>query len=132
MQNVSVFLLFGWREHEYIWARSWIIICHNKSYGRFLFNLFEFYFCLFFLFSFFFERFCWSIFQFETKSQNTANIDLFKVNNRNKGKRCEICSKFTTKTPEHISHLFLMFLLLTLKLHFQNGQISAFQEHMPV
>ena len=29
-----------------------------------------------------------------------ANIDLFKVNNRNNRKRCEICSKLTIKTPE--------------------------------
>ena len=58
-----------------------------------------------------------------------ANIYLFKVNNRNTRKRCEICSKLRIKTPErrfwrrsgvsivnfkHISHLFLLFLLLTL------------------
>ena len=30
----------------------------------------------------------------------TANIYLFKVNNRSTRKRCEICSKFTIKTPE--------------------------------
>ena len=35
-----------------------------------------------------------------------ANIYLFKVNNRNTRKRCEICSKLTIKTP-------LVFLLLT-------------------
>ena len=29
-----------------------------------------------------------------------ANIYLFKVNNRNTRKRCEICSKLTIKTPE--------------------------------
>ena len=29
----------------------------------------------------------------------SANIYLFKVNNRNTGKRCEICSKLTIKTP---------------------------------
>ena len=59
-----------------------------------------------------------------------ASIYLFKVNNRNTRKRCEICSKLTIKTPErrhwrhsgaftvnfeHISHLFLVFPLLTLK-----------------
>ena len=59
-----------------------------------------------------------------------ANVYLFHVKNRNTRKRCEICSKFTIKTPElchwlrsgvfivnfeHISHLFLLFLLLTLK-----------------
>ena len=29
-----------------------------------------------------------------------ANIYLFKVNNKNNRKRCEICSKLTVKTPE--------------------------------
>ena len=29
-----------------------------------------------------------------------ANIYLFKVNNRNPRKRCQICSELTTKTPE--------------------------------
>ena len=56
------------------------------------------------------------------------NIYLFKVNYRNKRKRCEICLKLTIKTLErrqrrygvfivnfeHISHLFLVFLLKTL------------------
>ena len=54
---------------------------------------------------------------------------MFKVNNRNTRRRCEICSKLALKTPEqrqwrcsgvfninfeHISHLVLVFLLLTL------------------
>ena len=53
-----------------------------------------------------------------------ANIYMFKVDNRITRKSCEICSKLTIKTPErlgvfivnfeHISHLFLVFLLLTL------------------
>ena len=58
-----------------------------------------------------------------------ANICLFKFNNRNTRKKYEICSKLTIKTPErrhwcrsrvfivnfeHISPLFLVFLLLTL------------------
>ena len=57
------------------------------------------------------------------------NIYLLKVNNRNNEKRCEICSNLTIKTSErsqwrlcgvfivnseHNSHLFLVFLLLTL------------------
>ena len=57
----------------------------------------------------------------------TANM--FKVNNRNTRKRCEMCSKLTIKTPErchrrrsgvfivnfeHILHHFLVFLLLIL------------------
>ena len=60
---------------------------------------------------------------------NQANIYLFKFNNRNTRKRCETCSKVAIKTTEwhqwhhsgvfivnfeHISLLFLMFLLLTL------------------
>ena len=55
------------------------------------------------------------------------NIFSLKVNNRNTGKRCEVRSKLTIKRPErrqwrrsgvfignceHISHLFLAFLLL--------------------
>ena len=58
-----------------------------------------------------------------------ANIYQFKVNKRNTRKRFEVCLKLTIKTParwhwccfgafivnfEHISHLFIMFLLLTL------------------
>ena len=58
-----------------------------------------------------------------------AKIYLFKGNNRNTIKKYEICSKLTIKTPErrqwrrsgvltvnfeHISHLFLVFLLLIL------------------
>ena len=61
------------------------------------------------------------------KTLNQTNIYLFKVNNRNTRKRYEICSKLTIKTPErrhwrsscvyivnfeHISHLYLVFLLL--------------------
>ena len=69
-----------------------------------------------------------------TSSQSRKNyiiptgIYLLKVNNRNIRTRCEICSKLTIKTPErrhwrlsgvfivnfkHISHLVLLFLLLT-------------------
>ena len=60
---------------------------------------------------------------------NPVGIYLLKVNNRNTSTRCEICSKLTINTPErrqwrrsgvfivnfeHISHLVLVFLLLTL------------------
>ena len=41
---------------------------------------------------------------------------VFKVNNRKTRTRCEICSKLAIKTPtfEHILHLVLRLLLLTL------------------
>ena len=63
---------------------------------------------------------------------NPSGIYLFKVNNRNTRARCEICSKLTRKTPERrqwrrsgvfivnferISHLVLVFLLLTFKVN---------------
>ena len=61
--------------------------------------------------------------------KNPADNYMFKVNNINTRSRREICSKLTIKTPErchwrcsavfivnfeHISHLALVFLLLTL------------------
>ena len=64
-----------------------------------------------------------------------AGIYLLKVNHRNIRKRCKICSKLTIRTPErhqwrrpgvftvnfeNISHLVLMFPLLTL-----NKQLPA-------
>ena len=60
-----------------------------------------------------------------------VGIYLLKVNNRNSRTRCEICSKLTIEIPErrqwrrtgifiinfeHTSHLFLLFLLLTLNM----------------
>ena len=70
-----------------------------------------------------------SIIYIAIKDKVNCNIYFFKVHNRNTRKRCEICSKLTVKTPErhhwgrsgafivnfeHIPHLFLVFLLLTL------------------
>ena len=64
--------------------------------------------------------------------------DMFKVNKKSTRERCEICSKFTIKTPEqhqwclsgvfivdfeHTSHLVLVFLLLTLKGKCQLGML---------
>ena len=64
-----------------------------------------------------------------SRIQSPAGKYMFKVNNRNTRRRCEICSKLTIKIPEprhwrrsgifivnfeHISHLALVFLLLTL------------------
>ena len=61
--------------------------------------------------------------------QLRAGIYLLKVNNRNNRARCEMCSKLTIKTPElrrpfgvfivnfeYISHILLVFLLLTLNM----------------
>ena len=51
-----------------------------------------------------------------------AGIYLLKVNNSNTRTWCKICSKLTMKTGvfivnfEHISHLVLVFLLLTLNM----------------
>ena len=51
-----------------------------------------------------------------------AGIYLLKVNNRNTRTRCEICSKLTVKLNkvivsfEHISHVVILFLLLTLNM----------------
>ena len=63
--------------------------------------------------------------------RNPANIYLFKFDNRNIRKMCEICSKLTIKTPgrsdvfiinfEHISHLFLAFPYLILHKKFLLG-----------
>ena len=67
---------------------------------------------------------------------NPAGSYMFKDNNRNTRTRCEMCSKLTIKTPErrqwhrsgvfivnfeHISHLVLVFLLLTLPDNFFYG-----------
>ena len=61
----------------------------------------------------------------------TAGIYLPKVNNKNPRTMCEMCSKLTIKVPErrhwrrsgifivsfeHVSHLVLVFLLLTLNM----------------
>ena len=66
---------------------------------------------------------------FDERRGNPAGNYMFKVNNRNTRARCEICLKLTIKKPErchwrrsrvfivnleHISHLVLVFLLLTL------------------
>ena len=40
------------------------------------------------------------MFKINPSSANPADIYFYKVNNRNSGKRCEICSKLRIKTPE--------------------------------
>ena len=66
---------------------------------------------------------------FKNLAANPSRNYMFEVNNRNTRKRFDICSKLTIKAPErrqwrrldvfivnfeHISHHFLVFLLLTL------------------
>ena len=70
------------------------------------------------------------------RSAYPANIYMFKANNRNHRKGCGICSKLTAKKAEqrqwtlsgffivnfeHISHLFIMFVLLTLTKYLFSG-----------
>ena len=72
-----------------------------------------------------------SVFNFEQVVFFPAGIYLLKVSNKNTRARCEICSKLTIKIPErrqwrcsgifivtfeHITHLVLVFLLLTLNM----------------
>ena len=45
-----------------------------------------------------------------SESKLAANIYLFKVNNRDTRKRCEICSKLTIKTPERRHWLWIYFI----------------------
>ena len=50
---------------------------------------------------------------------------MFKINNRNTGKKCEICSKLIVNF-EHISHLVLVFLLLLLSRSMPTGIFPFF------
>ena len=82
------------------------------------------------------------LFQFFTDFQ--AGNYMFKVSNRNTKPRCEVCSELTIKTPErrqwlrsgvfiinfeHISHLALVFPLLTLSRQIPAG--SSPQSYAP-
>ena len=79
--------------------------------------------------------FCYHVIMVTVKYLTTQNMSLgiylLKVNNKNTRTRCEICSKLTIKTPErcqwhhsgvfiinfeHISHLVLKFLFITLNM----------------
>ena len=77
-------------------------------------------------------RFC------DVVMNNPANVYLFKVNNRNTRKRCEIGSKLTIKISEwrhwrcsdvfivnfeHISNFFEVFLLSTLNKYMLVGKL---------
>ena len=68
---------------------------------------------------------CWGLNSYYESADFPAGIYLLKVNNRNNRARCELCLKLTIKTPErihcivnfeHIPHLFLVLLLLTLNM----------------
>ena len=84
------------------------------------------------------EQLCESSGSLKTTLRNhfPAGIYLLKLKNRNTRTRCEICSKLTIKTPErrqwrrpgvfivnfeHISHLALVLLLLTLNMQLPAG-----------
>ena len=67
-------------------------------------------------------------------TEYVQQANTLKINNRNTRKRYKIFSKLTTKTPdrtmsvaafnvnfEYVSHLFLLFLLLTLSIHLSAG-----------
>ena len=87
-----------------------------------------------------FSFFGWSLSQLKRNILNIhcagflpSGICMFKFNNRNTRTRCEICSKSIIKTPErrsgifnvdfeHVSHLVLVFLLLTLSV-FATGML---------
>ena len=42
----------------------------------------------------------------DMKRLYSANVYLFKINNRNIENRCEICSKLTIKTPDVVQVFF--------------------------
>ena len=51
------------------------------------------------------------------KIKNEANIYFLKANNKNTGKSCKICSKFTIKTPQRrLSGVFILNFIVFLRL----------------
>ena len=91
------------------------------------------------------DSFTLFLYIFSGLTGNPAYIYLFKVNNRNTRKRWEISSKLTIKTPErhhwrrsgffivnfeHISHLFQVFLLLTLNKEMLAGNLIKFHKFL--
>ena len=76
---------------------------------------------------------------------NPVGNYLFKVNNRKTRTRCEICLKLTIKTPkrchwcqsgvffvnfEHILHLILVFLLITLSRQMLAGKLNSLKQKL--
>ena len=62
-----------------------------------------------------------------------ANIYLFKVNNRNTRKRCEICWKLTIKTPDDVVGIVPVFLYCYLKTfltHFSGVFVGDFEQEI--
>ena len=53
----------------------------------------------------------------------SVGIYLLKVNNKNNGTRCEICSQLTIKMPDTL-HLVLVFLSLTLNMKLPAGDVK--------
>ena len=63
---------------------------------------------------------------------------MLKVNNENSKTKCEICSNLTIKTSvftgvfivdfEHISYLFLVFLMLTLNMYVSAGRNTLYED----
>ena len=90
-------------------------------------------------------NFIFSMLHYISQRNNPASSYMFKVNNRNTGTRCEICSKLTIKTPKrrywrrfgvfivnfkHISHLVLVFLLLILSRKMPAGKQHSESDNM--
>ena len=105
-------------------AGLWLLLL-NSFHVSFQYRLFKF------MAAEFNNNWSWSIISLVIYSVclYPAGIYMLKFNNRNIRTRCEICSNLTIKTPErrqwrhsgvfvvnfeHISHLVLVFLLLTL------------------
>ena len=112
-----------------------IFILRQKGYGLQINIYFKLLICRkysFFSFFSFFVFSCWIIINFKSFP---AAIYLLKVSIRNTRTRCEICSKLTIKIPgifivnfEDISHLVLVFLLLTLNMILPAGLKWKLQE----
>ena len=58
-------------------------------------------------------------------ANNPANMHLFRVNNKNTKKRCELCSKLTIK---NVNHVVVVFLLLTLNVFHIFENIVDFEQ----
>ena len=79
---------------------------------------------------------------FKLIESDPANTYLFKFNNKNPRKRCEICSKLTINTVkrrcgdlivnfEHISHLFLVLPLFTMNRQMFDEDFFLCKYHYP-